>query len=106
MTKPLIALVLVLLAGYGLMEAWPLLSGPSLSFSAPLDERTATGTVTVSGHVARAVALTLNGAEVTATESGTFSVERTYPKGIATLSLAATDRFGRTITKTRTIFVQ
>ncbi|KKU80823.1 MAG: hypothetical protein UY07_C0032G0007, partial [Parcubacteria group bacterium GW2011_GWA1_47_8] len=35
MTRYLIALVLCVLVGYGLVEAWPLLAGPSLSVTSP-----------------------------------------------------------------------
>lgn len=106
MTKQILSVVLVLLLGYGMIEAWPLLSGPSLSVVAPTEDASAPGgTVTLTGSTARAVTLTVNGSPLIATEDGAFNTVRTYPHGVSLLTFVATDRFGRSRTITRQIFV-
>ena len=106
MTRYLIAAVLIILAGYGLVEAWPLLAGPALSIASPLDNETfPNGVVTVRGTALRIAALTLDGAPVLHDEDGAFSLTLTFPRGASILTFVATDRFGRHVTVTRTIFV-
>lgn len=106
MTRYLIALALLVFIGYGLMEAWPLLSGPSLSIVSPLDNAAyPDGIVSIRGKAARAVALSLNGSPVLREEDGSFSSTLTFPRGGSILTFSATDRFGRTVTATRSIFV-
>ena len=95
-----------LLAGYGLIEAWPLLAGPSLSVASPADFATSTdGVFTISGRSARASSLFLNGTPLLPDETGQFGETLAFAKGTSILTFVATDRFGRAITKTRTIFV-
>ncbi len=106
MTRPLIAFVLLILVGYGLVEAWPLLAGPSLSIESPMsDAPYPGGVVSIRGTAARAAALTLDGAPLLRGQNGDFSSTLTFPRGGSILTFVATDRFGRTVTKTRDIFV-
>lgn len=106
MTNYLLAGVLVLLAGYGLLEARPILLGPSVTITAPNDNAVFPGAiVSVSGTAARAASLTLDGAPLLPDRQGVFAATLTFPKGTSILTFVASDRFGRTITKTRTIFV-
>jgi len=106
MVRYLIGAILVLLAGYGSIEAWPLLWGPALSIASPADNASfPDGIVEVSGRAARSALLTLNGASLLHDQSGTFSSTLTFPRGGSILTFAATDRFGRTVTATRTVFV-
>ncbi|MBU6490805.1 hypothetical protein KGQ25_01410 [Patescibacteria group bacterium] len=106
MTRYLILAVFVVLTGYGLMEAWPLIAGPALSISSPADNASfAGGIVTISGVAARAAQLSLDGAILTHDQDGAFSSTLTFPRGGSILTFVATDRFGRTVTETRTIFV-
>ncbi|MFA6414560.1 MAG: hypothetical protein WC217_01135 [Candidatus Paceibacterota bacterium] len=106
MTKYLLATVLLLLGGYGCVEAWPLLAGPSLSIDSPLDNAPFPGgIVTVTGRAPRAAQLSLNGALVLHDQSGYFSSTLTFPRGGSILTFDATDRFGRTVTATRSVFV-
>lgn len=95
-----------MVAGYGVMEALPILSGPQLTLSAPLDGTTARGGfVKVSGHIERVVKLTLSGAPLLSNADGSFSRTLVLPSGVSLLTITASDRFGRTITDTRTLFV-
>ncbi len=106
MTRYFILAVLCVLAGYGLVEARPVIVGPALSITSPADNAVfSNGIVTVSGRAARAAVLTLNGATLLHEEDGSFSSVLTLPRGGSILTLAATDRFGRRITTTRAVFV-
>ncbi len=106
MLRYLIAIVLIILIGYGCVEAWPLLSGPSLSIISPINNSTYTdGIVDVKGKAERAAELTLDGASLLHDQNGDFSSTLTFPRGGSILTFVATDRFGRTVTATRYIFV-
>lgn len=106
MTRYLIALVLLIVVGYGFVEAWPLLTGPSLSIISPANNASyPDGIVSIQGNAARASILTLNGAPVLHAQDGNFSSTLTFPRGGSILTFVATDRFGRTVTATRSIFV-
>lgn len=98
--------VLIILTGYGLREAWPLMNGPTLSIESPThNESSEIGIVSIEGRATRAAALTLNGAPVLRKEDGSFSTILTFPRGGSILTFRATDRFGKTVASTRTIFV-
>lgn len=106
MLKYVISAVLVLLAAYGLIEAWPLLAGPSLSIESPVENGTyASGTVAIIGRAARAADLTLDGAPLLHDQDGNFSSSLTFPRGSSILTFEAKDRFGRTVSAVRSIFV-
>lgn len=106
MTHYLIMFVLVVLFGYGFIEAWPLLAGPFLSIASPTQNAPyPDGIVSIRGNAARAAQLTLNGASVLHDQNGGFSSTLTFPRGGSILTFVATDRFGRTVTATRNIFV-
>lgn len=106
MTRYLISLVLVILLGYGGVKAWPLVVGPSLSIDSPQDNASfSDGIVPIEGRAPRAALLTLNGALLLHNQDGRFSSTLTFPSGGSILTFVATDRFGRRVTTTRTIFV-
>lgn len=106
MTKALLGLVLALIAGYSLMEGWPLLRGPKLVILSPTnDAAVVSGIVTIAGKAANATALTVDGATVIPDTNGAFSETLAFPKGSSILTFTATDRFGRMVTETRQIFV-
>ncbi len=106
MTRYLTIAILCLLAVYGLVKAWPLIRGPALSIDSPIDNATISGgTVTVSGVVKHAAVFTLNGVVVLHDQSGSFSSTLTFPAGGSILTFVVTDRFGKAVTVTRSIFV-
>jgi hypothetical protein len=106
MTNSLFALILILFIGYGLVEAWPLIAGPALSVDLPPDHGVShDGIVTVMGSSARIATLTLDGATLLRDEAGGFSSVLTFPPGGSILTFVATDRFGRSVTETRSLFV-
>lgn len=106
MSRYVIGALLVVLIGYGALRAWPLIAGPAFSIESPADYATVPGgIVTVRGKAVRVAELTLNGALLLHDQNGDFSSTLTYPRGGSILTFVATDRFGRSITATRTIFV-
>lgn len=101
-----IAFVLVILLGYGAMEALPLLSGPSLTMTSPTAfESMPDGHLTLTGTAKHTETLWLNGAPLLMDEDGAFAASLVLPSGGAILSLTATDRFGREITERQHVFV-
>ncbi len=106
MTRYFIGAVLLILLGYGLVEAWPLIAGPKLVISSPINNASFPGgIVNVQGTAARAALLTLDGEPLLHDQNGNFSSTLTFPEGGSILTFSATDRFGRHVTETRTIFV-
>lgn len=106
MTRYLIIAVLGILAMYGLIEGWALLRGPTLSVTVPQDNASfSDGIVAVSGQATHVALLTLDGAPLLHDEQGSFSSTLTFPHGASILTFVATDRFGRRVSTTRTIFV-
>jgi hypothetical protein len=106
MTKYFILAAILAVAGYGLVKAWPLLEGPSLSIASPQNNTTfSDGIVTIKGNAARAAQLTIDGALVLHQENGDFGTTLTFPSGDSELTFVATDLFGRKTTAERTIFV-
>lgn len=106
MIRYLIGAVLVVLVGYGLVEAWPLIAGPSLSIASPAQNAPYPGgVVSIRGRAERAATILLNGAPLLHDQNGGFSSTMTFPRGGSILTFTATDRFGRTVTATRAIYV-
>ena len=105
-SRVIVAGILIILMGYGLTEAWPLITGPRIVLTAPANDATVEGgVVTVSGTVFHEVSLALDGAPVLPDEKGAFSSTLAFPEGSSILTLVAKDRFGRTASLTRTIYV-
>lgn|SRR5487761_2407145 len=106
MTRYVIAAVLIAATLYGLVEAWPLLAGPTLSLSSPANNETfQDGIVPMRGSALRAAQLSLDGMPLLHDQDGSFSSTLTFPRGGSILTFVATDRFGRTVTVVRSIFV-
>ncbi len=97
---------LLLLFGYGILEVFPLLSGPRITLTSPTDgESFADGFARIQGVTTHTEDLSLNGTPLLIDEKGRFSTTLVLPHGGAILSLTATDRFGKTENVRRTIFV-
>ena len=102
----LLAGALVALVAYGFVEAHALLSGPSLVVDAPADGgQYPDGLVTIRGATRYGVSLMLDGTTILPTADGRFETVLAFPSGSSILTLVATDRFGRSVTKTRMIYV-
>ena len=91
-----IGTALFLIIGYTLLAAFPFLEGPSLALL-PIDDTK--DTIEVSGQTRRVSFLSINGLPVALNEDGSFRVERAFPPGYTAVTVLATDRFGRTLTK-------
>lgn len=101
-----VGIVLVLLIGYGGFKAFPLLRGPSLSIDSPTQYTTSeNGFVTVSGVAHNTEALYLDGGVLLIDPDGRFTKTLLLPSGGAILTLTATDRFGRSVTERRTVYI-
>ena len=96
--------LLLLVVIYGLFKAYPLLSGPEIRLS-PEPTTAQNGTVTISGRALHTETLILNGGILLIDGQGNFSKTLTLPSGGAILSLTATDRFGRSRSIERSVFV-
>ena len=106
MTRALLGIVLAVILAYGLVEGWPLLRGPKLVILSPRnDAAIASGIITITGKAANAIALTVDGTPVIPESDGSFTETLAFPQGSSILTFTATDRFGRTVKKTRQIFV-
>lgn len=106
MTNYLIGAVLLLGGAYGAVEAWPLVVGPTLAIDVPADAASfPDGIVGIRGKAVRAAKLTINGEPALHDQEGNFSSTLTFPRGGSILTFEAQDRFGRTVTATRSIFV-
>jgi hypothetical protein len=104
--RVLTALLLLIVFIYGIHEAWPLLSGPQLAISSPQNgERFDTNFINISGTAVHTESVTLDGGALLTDQSGHFETTLTLPHGGAILSITAADRFGRSVTVQRTVFV-
>ena len=99
-------IALLLLASYGVVKGLPLVLGPHLTLTSPADGQSfLDGFVLIEGVAERTENLSLNGAPLLIDASGHFSTTLVLPHGGAILSLTATDRFGKSTSLRRTIFV-
>ena len=106
MTRFFIGLIISVFAVYGLWEAYPLIAGPALTIVEPVSgAHYLDGIVAITGQARRVTALTLDGGPLFAEQSGRFTTTLAFPRGGSILTLTATDRFGRSVTKQRYIYV-
>lgn len=104
--KIAVGLVLGALILYGLVEAYPLIVGPSLDLTSPINGQVSPkGLISIQGQVARVSSLTLNDVPLLPDEQGHFSTTLAFPAGTSILTLTAKDRFGRKVIITRSIYV-
>lgn len=102
--RTLFFIVVVSAIAYGFWEGRALIEGPRLSLISPAQGTVSgNGFVTVSGHVARVNALSVNGLAVLPNEDGSFKRVFVFARGEDILQVTVTDRFGRSVTKTRNI---
>jgi hypothetical protein len=100
------ALVLILLILYGGWKAWPLIRGPRIVIDSPIDYTSyPNGLITVSGVAHNTEALFLDGGPLPIDPEGHFTKQIYFPSGGSILTFTARDRFGRTETETRTVYI-
>lgn len=98
--------VLLLLVGYGAVKAWPLLHGPTLTVLSPGPEASLPdGYLFIRGIATHTESLTLNGSQLLIDQEGRFEKLLLLPPGGAIITLTSTDRFGRSTTERRHVFI-
>lgn len=92
-----ITLVLGVLA-YGLFEARLLLEGPRITITSPIDgSAVADPLVRIAGEADNIAFLTINDKPAFTDEDGNFELLLTPSEGYTVFTVAATDRFGRSV---------
>jgi hypothetical protein len=97
---------LFLLIVYGVFEARKLLTGPTINIEYPAQgSATSSVLVTVKGTAHNISFLTINDDPSYTNEDGIFVYRFSPPAGYTSISVAATDRFGRRTNKSVSINV-
>jgi hypothetical protein len=92
-------LLLVLIAGYGYYNSSALRSGPTIRIDSPLPYSSVPTMVQVSGNVARAKDMTINGMRVPFTTRGDFSATLILTPPLDTIDIWAINAYGKENTK-------
>lgn len=104
--RSIVAGLLLLLVLYGGFKAAPLLLGPRIDLVSPTENQVfPDGMVLVQGVARNTESLTLDGAPLLIDEKGAFSTTLVLPSGGAILEISVTDRFGRTHSLERSVYV-
>jgi len=102
----LFAALALVIAGYGLFEARRIIEGPVISIALPVNgSATSTTGIVISGNAQNISFLTINDNPSYTDQKGNFRELVSLPPGIAVLTVAASDRFGRRTSKTVSINV-
>jgi hypothetical protein len=105
-TRTILLGLLILVVLYGGWKAFPLLRGPSLTIESPAPYASLPdGYVVIRGTARHTNSLTLNNGPLLIDENGRFSKVLLLPPGGAILTLTAADRFGRQVTRERTVYI-
>jgi len=92
-------LLLILVLGYGVVKALPLIQGPHIAISELSTDES--GLTTLSGTAYHTEKMTMDGGTLLIDSDGKFKTNLMLPRGSAILTLTATDRFGRSRTLER-----
>ena len=96
--------IVILFTIYGTIKALPFLLGPSLIVLNPHNsDSVASTTFTVSGRVLRAKEITLQGKPITVDTSGYFNEVLVSYAPYTILTVEATDKYGKKVTKRITV---
>lgn len=99
-------LVAVGIVSYGLFEGRKLIEGPQVVLETPADgSATSSSAVIISGEAHNVSFLTINDAPAFTDESGHFALTLSPPPGYTVFTVAATDRFGRRVSRSVSIQV-
>jgi len=91
---------IVIIVGYGALEARNLAEGPIVSITNPRDGTVATSSVIAITGVAKNVSfITLNGNQIFTDENGNFSEDRIISTGYNVITVDARDKFGKKVEK-------
>ncbi len=90
----------VLILGYGLFEGRKLILGPQITILSPLNgSATSSRDVLISGKAYNIAFLSIDNSPAYVDTAGYFSEVISPPPGYSVLTVAAKDRFGRTVSK-------
>lgn len=96
----LVIAVSAILIGYAAFQAEAFFLGPRLTIDSPLSGlSTSTSLLSIEGRASNISYLTLNGAKIFTDERGYFKERILLSYGYNIVTLSATDRFDRTVTK-------
>lgn len=97
---------ILIILGYLFFQYREAILPPSLSVSSPASGSKTTQNITVTGNADSNATVTVNGEPVTISPNGSFSKEIVLFPGNATISVKATNRFGKSSTVQKSINVQ
>lgn len=101
-----ITIAVVGVIGYGLFEARKILEGPVITIESPRDgSATSSAGVVIAGEAQNISFLSINDKTSYTDEKGHFAELLSLPPGFTILTVAATDRFGRTVSRSVSINV-
>ena len=96
----IIIAVSTILVGYAAFQAEAFFLGPRLTIDSPLSGiSTSTSLISIEGRASNISYLTLNGAKIFTDERGYFKERILLSYGYNIVTVAAIDRFDRTVTK-------
>lgn len=100
-------ILVLMLIGYSGFTAKRIFEGPRIVIEAPSDGATiSTSLVDIRGTTRNALSLTLDGRLIAIDTTGRFDEQLLLSYGYNIIELVATDRAGKTIKKTVTLFYQ
>lgn len=96
----------VFLLMYTLFQGRFFITGPVLNLEEPASISQASSTIIVIGRVSHAVLVTVNGYPMDIDVEGNLHYPLVIPDGYSILTVTARDRYGRTKTETRELFLR
>ena len=100
-------LLVLFIVGYSGFTAKRIFEGPKITIESPIDGATMSNSlILVSGTTKNALSLTLNGRLIAIDTTGRFQEQLLLSYGYNIIELVATDRAGKALKKTVTLFYQ
>lgn len=99
-------IVSIVFATYVLFQARFFIIGPTLTLTEPTQSHHATSSIALRGSVTHATEITVNGLPIDTDRDGNFSYELVIPDGYSILTVTARDRYGRTKSIARELFLE
>jgi len=88
---------------YGYFQARFFIAGPQITLESPTDIAQNERTITVRGLAENITEITLNGKTIHTSETGAFDEVLVLPDGYTIMTIVAEDRYGRTLSLSRTL---
>ena len=97
-------LLIAVVVGYGLFEARRIIQGPVITILTPINgSATSTNALSITGRAENISFLTIEDKPAYTDGAGNFAVTLSPPPGLAVITVAARDRFGRSAS--RSVFI-